>query len=590
MSPGQIYKRLLGYARNYWIAFLLAVIGMAIVAGTEAGFAWIMKPMLDGSFVEKDPAVIKWLPFGLLLIVLVRGVAGFVSNYGMAYVGRNIIRDMRRKMFSQLMNLPTAYYDKNSSSQLTSKFIYDVEKVAEAATKSVTIIVRDTFTIFGLMFMMFYTSWKLALVFMVLAPVITVLVVAVSKRFRRISKRIQASMGDVTQKSQEITEGHRVIKMFGGKKYEEQHFSRINENNRQQNMKLEATRAVSVQISQLLGACGLAVILYFATSDEMLKVLTVGTFMSFLTASMLLLAPMKRLTMVQATVQQGIAAAQSVFQLLDEDTERDTGTRETKRAKGRIEFRNVTFSYDSAEDKEKGRAKGEVLSNISFTAEAGETIALVGRSGSGKSTLASLLPRFYDVSEGEILLDDIPVQELTMENLREQIALVSQDITLFNDTITKNIAYGALAQVSEEDIIRAAEAAHAIEFIRELPEGFDAVIGDKGVMLSGGQRQRIAIARALLKNSPLLILDEATSALDTESERYIQEALGGLMRNRTTLVIAHRLSTVEDADKILVLRNGRIVESGTHQELLEINGDYAALYKVQFTENPQKTD
>jgi subfamily B ATP-binding cassette protein MsbA len=586
MSPGQIYKRLLSYAWHYWPVFLLAIVGMAIVAATEAGFAWIMKPMLDGSFVEKDPTIIKWIPYGLLIIVVVRGIAGFISSYGMAHVGRNIIRDMRRQMFSQLMHLPTAYYDRSSSGQLTSKLIYDVEKVAQAATKAVTIVVRDTFTIFGLMFMMFYTSWKLALVFLFLAPVITILVVIVSKRFRRISQRIQSSMGNVTQKSQEITEGHRVIKMFGGEYSEEKHFSRINEDNRQQNMKLEATRAVSVPVSQFLGACGLAVILYFATSDEMLKVLTVGTFMQFLTASMLLLAPMKRLTMVQATVQQGIAAAQSVFKLLDEDTERNTGTKETKRANGQIEFRNVTFSYDSGKEKNKG----EVLKNINFTAEAGETIALVGRSGSGKSTLVSLLPRFYDVNEGQILLDGTPVQELRMENLREQIALVSQDITLFNDTITKNIAYGAMAEKSEEEITRAAEAAHAMEFIRELPDGFDTVIGDKGVLLSGGQRQRIAIARALLKNAPILILDEATSALDTESERYIQEALGDLMKHCTTLVIAHRLSTVEDADKILVLRDGKIIESGTHQELLTENGDYSALYRVQFTDDSKRTD
>ncbi|MCK4587634.1 MAG: lipid A export permease/ATP-binding protein MsbA [Gammaproteobacteria bacterium] len=590
MSPGQIYKRLLGYAWHYWPVFMLAVLGMAVVATTEAGLAWIMKPMLDGTFVKKDPVIIKWLPFGLLLIVIIRGLAGFISSYGMAHVGRNIIRDMRRQMFSQFMHLPTDYYDRNSSGQLTSKIIYDVEKVAQAATKAVTIVVRDTFTIIGLMFMMFYTSWKLAMVFLFLAPVITLLVVAVSKRFRRISKRIQASMGNVTQKSQETTEGHRVIKMFGGEDYEEKHFSRINENNRQQNMKLMATKAVSVPVSQLLGACGLAVILYFATSPEMLDALTVGTFVAFLTASMLLLAPMKRLTMVQATVQQGIAAAQSVFQLLDESTERNTGTKEAKRAKGHIEFKNVTFSYDSAEDKEKGKAKGVVLRNINFTAEAGETVALVGRSGSGKSTLASLLPRLYDVTEGEILLDGIPVQELTLENLREQIALVSQDITLFNDTITKNIAYGALAEMNEEDIIRAAEAAHALEFIRELPEGFDTVVGDKGVLLSGGQRQRIAIARALLKNAPLLILDEATSALDTESERYIQEALASLMKHCTTLVIAHRLSTVEDADKILVIHDGCIIESGNHKELLAANGKYAALYKVQFTDDPEKSD
>lgn len=588
MSPSQIYKRLLGYASHYWPVFLLAVIAMAIVAATEAGLAWFMKPMLDGTFVEKDPDIIKWLPFGLMLIVTVRGFAGFISNYGMAHVGRNIIRDMRRQMFSQLMHLPTDYYDRNSSGRLTSRLIYDVEKVAQAATKAVTIIVRDTFTIIGLMFMMFYTSWKLALVFLFLAPVITVIVVSVSKRFRRISQRIQASMGNVTQKSQEITEGHRVIKMFGGEDYEEKHFSRINEDNRQQNMKLEATKAVAVPVSQFLGACGLAVILFFATSDEMLDEITVGTFVAFLTASMLLLAPMKRLTMVQATVQQGIAAAQSVFQLLDENAEKNTGNKEIERARGRIEYKNVTFSYDSVSDKEKGKEKGKVLSNISFTAEAGEAIALVGRSGSGKSTLASLLPRFYDISDGELLLDGIPVQELKIESLRDQIALVSQDITLFNDTIMKNIAYGALADKSEDDVIRAAKAAHALEFIQELPDGFETIIGDKGLLLSGGQRQRIAIARALLKNAPILILDEATSALDTESERYIQDALGHLMKGRTTLVIAHRLSTVEDADRILVLRDGCIIESGTHQELLTKDGNYAALYKVQFTENEKQ--
>jgi len=588
MSPSQIYKRLLGYASHYWPVFLLAVIAMAIVAATEAGLAWFMKPMLDGTFVEKDPDIIKWLPFGLMLIVTVRGFAGFISNYGMAHVGRNIIRDMRRQMFSQLMHLPTDYYDRNSSGRLTSRLIYDVEKVAQAATKAVTIIVRDTFTIIGLMFMMFYTSWKLALVFLFLAPVITVIVVSVSKRFRRISQRIQASMGNVTQKSQEITEGHRVIKMFGGEDYEEKHFSRINEDNRQQNMKLEATKAVAVPVSQFLGACGLAVILFFATSDEMLDEITVGTFVAFLTASMLLLAPMKRLTMVQATVQQGIAAAQSVFQLLDENAEKNTGNKEIERARGRIEYKNVTFSYDSVSDKEKGKEKGKVLSNISFTAEAGEAIALVGRSGSGKSTLASLLPRFYNISDGELLLDGIPVQELKIESLRDQIALVSQDITLFNDTIMKNIAYGALADKSEDDVIRAAKAAHALEFIQELPDGFETIIGDKGLLLSGGQRQRIAIARALLKNAPILILDEATSALDTESERYIQDALGHLMKGRTTLVIAHRLSTVEDADRILVLRDGCIIESGTHQELLTKDGKYAALYKVQFTENEKQ--
>ncbi len=577
MSPTQVYKRLLGYAWQYSSVFILAIIGMAVVASTEAGMAWIIKPMLDGSFVEKDPEVIRWLPFAFMGIFIVRGLAGFVSTYGMEHVGRNIIRDMRKQMFTRLMRLPTAFYDRNASGQLTSKLIYDVERVAQAATKAVTIVVRDTFTIIGLLILMFYTSWKLAIVFLVLGPVITLLVVAVSKRFRHISQRIQASMGNVTQLSQQITEGHRVVKIFGGETCEDKQFAKANEFNRRQNMKLAATRAISVPVSQFLGACGVAVILYVATSEELLETLTVGTFMSFLAASMLLLAPMKRLTMVQSTVQQGIAAAQSVFLLLDEEAEKDTGTKTLSPVKGDIEFRDITFSYD--------QAKGDVLKSISFSAAAGETVAMVGRSGSGKSTLVSLLPRFYDISQGEILLDGVPIQELKLDDLRNHISLVSQDITLFDDTVFNNIAYGALASHSEEKIIAAARAAHADEFIAELPEGYQTQVGDKGVLLSGGQRQRIAIARALLKDAPILILDEATSALDTESERYIQDALSVLMKNRTTLVIAHRLSTIENADKILVMRDGEIVESGTHAELLAVGKNYASLYQMQFDED-----
>jgi subfamily B ATP-binding cassette protein MsbA len=574
MQPSQVYKRLLGYAWHYSTTFILAIVGMAVVASTEAGFAWIMKPMLDGTFVNKDPETIRWLPFGLLGIFIVRGIGGFVSTYGMEHVGRNIIRDMRKQMFTSLMRLPTAFYDQISSAQLTSKLIYDVERVAQAATNAVTVVVRDTFTIIGLLGLLFYTSWKLAIVFLLLGPVITLLVVGVSKRFRRISQRIQSSMGNVTQLSQQITEGHRVVKIFGGENCEDRQFAKANEYNRRQNMKLAATRAISVPVSQFLGACGLAVILYVATSQEMLQALTVGTFMSFVAASMMLLAPMKRLTMVQSTVQQGIAAAQSVFLLLDEESEKDTGTRTIEKAQGKLEFRNVSFAYASSE-----RA---VLSDINFTARAGEIVAIVGRSGSGKSTLVSLLPRFYDVVEGEILLDDVPLKELKLENLREQISLVSQDIVLFNDTVLNNIAYGSLSERSEAEIIAAAKAAHALEFIEAMPNGFHTMVGDKGVLLSGGQRQRIAIARALLKDSPIIILDEATSALDTESERYIQDALGALMKSRTTLVIAHRLSTVENADKILVMRDGEIVESGTHAELLAAGKDYASLYQMQF--------
>jgi ATP-binding cassette, subfamily B, bacterial MsbA len=577
MSPTQVYKRLLSYAWLYSSVFMLAVVGMAVVAATEAGMAWIIKPMLDGTFVQKDPDVIRWLPFAFMGIFIVRGLGGFVSTYGMEHVGRNIIRDMRKQMFARLMCLPTAFYDRNSSGQLTSKLIYDVERVAQAATKAITIVVRDSFTILGLLLMMFYTSWKLAIVFLLLGPLITVLVVAVSKRFRRISKRIQTSMGDVTQLSQQITEGHRVVKIFGGEECEDKQFAKANEFNRRQNMKLAATRAVSVPVSQFLGASGVAVILYVATSEEMIAEITVGTFMSFLAASMLLLAPMKRLTMVQATVQQGIAAAQSVFLLLDEEAEKDTGTKRLQKVKGEVEFSDVTFSYDAK--------KGDVLKAVSFSAAAGETVAMVGRSGSGKSTLVSLLPRLYDITEGKILLDGVAVEDLQLSNLRDHISLVSQDITLFNDSVYNNIAYGALAAHSEAEVLAAAKAAHAFEFIDDMPEGFQTMVGDKGVLLSGGQRQRIAIARALLKDAPILILDEATSALDTESERYIQDALGSLMKNRTTLVIAHRLSTIESADKILVLRDGAIVESGSHVELLAAGKDYAALHQMQFDES-----
>ena len=577
MSPSQIYKRLLGYTWHYSAVFIFAIIGMAIVASTEAAMAWILQPMLDGGFVDKDPDIIRWVWVAFLGIFIIRGLGGFVSNFGMSYVGRNVVRDMREQMFTHLMRLPTSFYDRHSSGQLTSKLIYDVEQVAQAASKAITIVVRDSFTIIALLVVMFYTSWKLAIVFLLLGPVITVLVVAVSKRFRRISKRIQTSMGNVTQLSQQITEGHRVVKIFGGESCEDKQFAKANEYNRRQNLKLAATSAISVPVSQFLGACGVAVILYIATSDEMIKDITVGIFMSFLAASMLLLAPMKRLTMVQSTVQQGIAAAQSVFLLLDEEAEKDTGTKTLGKIKGDIEFRDVDFTYSEE--------KGEVLKSINLSVAAGETVAMVGRSGSGKSTLVGLLPRFYDVSQGEILIDGVPVRELQLTDLRNHISLVSQDITLFDDTIYNNIAYGSLAEHSEEQVIAAAKAAHADEFINEFPDGYQTQVGDKGVLLSGGQRQRIAIARALLKDAPILILDEATSALDTASERYIQDALNSLMKDRTTLVIAHRLSTIENADKILVLRDGEIVESGKHAELLAAGKDYAALYQMQFDES-----
>jgi subfamily B ATP-binding cassette protein MsbA len=571
-----VVGRFLRYVSPYLTGFIVAVIGMAIVAATETGFAALMQPMLDGSFVDRDPDTIKWVPVALLGIFIVRGVGGFGSGYGMAWVSRNVVRDMREQAFLHMLDLPTSFYDKQSSGHLTSKLIYDVEQIAQAAASAITTIVRDSLTILGLMAWMFYLNWKLSLVFIVIAPFITFLVVRISRRFRAISRRIQRSMGNVSQSAQQLVHGQRIIKIFDGKQTETHAFQGINEHNRRQHLKLAATSAASVPVSQFLAALALAAVLYIATSEAMVNPPTVGEFMSFITAAMLLLAPMKRLTGVASSWQRGMAAAQSVFEVLDQPAEKDDGTTALERAKGDIEYRNVSFRYNSG--------AAPALKNVSFKAHAGESVAIVGRSGSGKSTLVNLLARFYEPQDGVISIDGIPVQDVRLTDLRKQIAMVSQDITLFNDTIAHNIAYGSLHNASQQDIVAAAEAAHAMEFINELPQGLQTMVGDRGSLLSGGQRQRIAIARAILKDAPILILDEATSALDTQSERYIQSALEQLMKGRTTLVIAHRLSTIESADTILVMRDGEIIEQGNHRGLISSDGHYAALHRMQFSE------
>ncbi len=577
VSSTAVYRRLLRYVRPYWKSFAIATLAMVFFAATETGFAALMKPLADGSFVAQDPTIIRMMPLWLVGLFLVRGIAGFISTYGMAWMGRKVVNDLRDLMFHHLLRLPTTFYDNNSSGQLLSKLVYDVEQVAQASTSAITVIVKDTLTVVGLVAWMLYLNAILALVFLLTGPFIAYLVLYINRRFRRISTRIQNSMGDITHVAEEAIGAQRVIKIFGAQLHEAAQFDRTSEANRHLNMKMTATSASSTSLIQLITACALAAIVYLATLPSMLASISVGTFMSFIAAMVLMLGPMKRITTINAVIQRGIAAAESIFAFLDSSVEPDTGTRSLARAAGAIEYRQVSFSYDTRKD--------EVLHDISFKVQPGQTVALVGRSGSGKSTLVSLLPRFYNIGSGSITLDGCDIRDLRLTDLRDQIALVSQEVTLFNATIAHNIAYGRLETASERDIIEAAEAAHAMEFIRPLPQGLNTLVGENGVLLSGGQRQRLAIARALLKNAPILILDEATSSLDTESERYIQAGLERLMRARTTLVIAHRLSTIEKADIIIVLHAGRIIEQGKHSELLARNGHYAALHKMQFRDD-----
>lgn len=572
-STRQLYARLLRYSLPHWKAFAASVAAMLVFAATNTGFAALMKPMIDGSFVAKDPEIIRLVPLMIIGLFLARGIANFISNYCMNWVGREVIRELRRAMFAKLLRLPTDFYDRTPSGELLSKLIYDVEQVNQAATNAVTNVVKDGFTIIGLLIWMAYINWLLTIIFIVAGPPIALLMAFVNKRFRRISTRIQHSMADVTAVSEEAINGHREVKIFGGEAYESQRFEGINETNRRLNMKLAAASAASVGIIELIAASALAGIIYLATLPTVLETVTVGGFMSFVVAMMLLLPSIKRLMTVMPMVQRGVAAADSIFALLDRESERDRGVKRIEHARGAVEFRRVSFAYDG---------KSAVLKDIDLDIAPGQCVALVGRSGSGKSTLVSLLPRFYEIGSGNILLDGEDIRELQLADLRRQIAWVGQNVVLFNDTIAHNIAYGCLGDTSESEIVRAAEAAHAMAFIARLPDGLNTMVGENGVLLSGGQRQRLAIARALLKNAPVLILDEATSALDTESERHIQAALAEVMRHRTTLVIAHRLSTVEKADQIVVLDQGRIVERGRHDELLAKGGHYAALYRMQF--------
>jgi subfamily B ATP-binding cassette protein MsbA len=576
LTASEVYLRLLHYVKPYWKVFLLVVLCMGIFSATEVGMAALLKPLMDGSFVEKDPETIKWMPLAIIGLFFVRGTVNFLTIYGLGWISRNVIKNQRAEMFNQLLVLPTSFYDNTNSGQLMSKLLYDVEQVARAGSNAVLVIIRDSLTIIGLLIWLLYLSGTLALIILLTVPFIGLLIYKISFRFRKLSKNIQNSMGDVGHITKEIIDGHKEVKTFGAQAYETTRFEKINKHNHQQRMKHIATDATSQPIIIFIAALGFSGVIYLATLPDMLSQITVGTFVSFITAMLMILAPLKRLTKVNSTIQTGIAAAESVFNLLDELPEHDKGTKSLSNVKGHVAYNNVTFQYESS--------KKPALNQLSFDVQPGQTIAFVGHSGSGKTTLVNLLTRFYNVTSGAIEIDGENINEISLSSLRSQISLVNQNIVLFNDTIANNIAYGAEQALSEQDIIDAAKAAHAWHFIEKLPDGLQTEVGENGVLLSGGQRQRIAIARALLRDSPILILDEATASLDSEAERHIQSALDELMKQRTTFVIAHRLSTIENADQIIVMHDGSIIETGTHSELLAKGEHYAELHRLQFNE------
>ena len=565
-----LYLRLFAYAWKYKGVFLIGILGLVFLSATNTAFLATIKQVTDEGFVKQSPDKMALLPLMLFGLMAVRGLSGFFSGFAMRWVARRVVEDLRRSVFQQLMRLPITYFDEQSAGIIVAKITYDVEQMSGAATRSAISLVSDTLTALGIIGYMLYLDWRLTLIFALIAPIMAFYLRAMTPKLRNAGKQAQDSIGEMTKVAEEAISGQRIVKIFGASSYENQRFAKVAAKNRHMQIRLARLSGMNSMVIELLAAVSLGLVVYYAVGR-----FSAGEFAAFVAALLMLIAPIKHLTAMNEEVQVALAAAQSVFGVIDIEPEADDGKQVLARTHGEIEFKNVSLSYQNA--------KRPALNDISFTIKPGEKLALVGRSGGGKTTLVNLLPRFYELQHGQVLIDGVDMRTLPLANLREQFSLVSQDVILFNDTIFNNIAYGVLRDASEEDVINAAKAAHAWEFIQQLPQGLQNEIGDRGVRLSGGQRQRIAIARAILKDAPILLLDEATSALDTESEQHVQAALDTLMQNRTSIVIAHRLSTIENADRIMVMEQGKIVEAGTHDTLIKQNGHYAKLYQKQFS-------